>query len=556
MSFDHSDLQRLKEAADIVDIVSSFCDVRRAGSSFTCRCPFHFDNKPSMSIDPRRQLWRCWVCDIGGDIFAFLMRSGMNFVESVQFLSDRTGIVAASTDIKAPKPVSRLPLYDAMSRVMATYSKLLPGSPAERYMLDRGITRGSIQMFGIGYAPESLGTLSKVLPVDQLVECGMCGRTAAGNAYELIRDRVVIPILDNHGRCVSLSGRVLPGSTDGRKYLNGKASAIFDKSRVLFGLNHSCVAIKASSQAVIVEGHLDVISLMQAGVANVAGVMGTSLTSHHLRLLTPIANTIILLLDGDKAGIEKSNRLLELFVESDVDVRVALLPDNLDPMEYLTAHGVDALRQVIASSRDAIDHRLRVAFSGIDPTTQPARAATAIDDIVPLLRLMHDCVRRDQVVAALARSCCVAVDSIASLVRKKQKTIDKSALLPQPATPKLTAREVTLFAAMMASEAALSFALEYIEPEELSDAGRSVYTLFCKVEALGNATPFNGLMTGCADSPQLQSLVISLTERQVDFAKAENIARGECDRMLKAAEERRIANLSLDDIIAAKRKSK
>ncbi len=551
MSFAASDIQELKQRADIVDVISSFADVRRSGAAYVCRCPWHDDRKPSLSIDTRRQLWRCWVCDIGGDAIAFLMRSGMTFVDAIQYLADRVGYTLKPTGDTKPRE-SKLHLYQAMDQVARYYRSQYAGSPAEAYAESRGIGREVAERYGLGYAPDVFRALSRSgVDDERLIQIGVARRTERGSFYDLLRHRWVIPIHDVTGRCVSVSGRDLSGTDP--KYINGAASQLFDKSSTLFGFHQARQSIRKLNEAVVVEGFTDVIALACAGVENVIGVMGTAFTSQHLRLLTPLCDRVVLLLDGDGAGVKKANQLIELFVSADVDLRVGVIPDGKDPDEFIRSDGTDALRSVICGAKDAIEYRMSVAFQGV-VSNEPGRVAAAIDEMVPLLRSMTDSVRRDLVISTLSRWCNVTADAVNAQVRNQLKRHDAKPTPRAEPSEKLTEREVTLFACMMTSEAALSICLGYIVLKHMSAAGLRLYSLFGRVEALGNGTPFDALMAGCADDPDLQSLVVSLTDRHVDPKHAESIGCQTLNRINADAIQRSKRNQPLETVLAERNK--
>ncbi len=399
-SIDNDVKDRIRTAVDIVDLVGSYVQLRRQGANFVGLCPFHEDRRPSFNVNPTRQTWKCWVCDLGGDVFSFLMeKERISFGEALQMLSDRTGIVLP----KNAKPGKRQDanatqkktMYEAMAWAVDTYHQCLlhddQAQLARSYLLERGINEQSISRFKIGFSPDSwnwLGDLGrkKGIQNDLLESVGLLVKTDRGTHYDRFRGRLLFPINDPQGRPISIGGRILPGaSKDQAKYVNCNETRLYHKSRQLYALDIARDSIQKSQTAIVMEGYTDVIMAYQHGVTNAVAVCGTALGEHHIGLLRRYCDTVVLLLDGDEAGQKRTNEILELFIAAQMDLRVATLPDDLDPCDFLIERGGEAMQAVLAKTVDALEHKLSIACRGFDPILDTHRANVALEQVLGLL---------------------------------------------------------------------------------------------------------------------------------------------------------------------------
>jgi DNA primase len=422
-SFDAKDLVR--RATDIVDLVGHYVQLRRNGRNYVGLCPWHDDTRPSLQVNPDRQSFKCWVCDIGGDAFSFVMRmENLAFPEALQMLAERAGIPLEQRGLGNAGGQSDLKplLYRAMAWAADQYHRHLvagAGACAARdYLTARGISDESIARFQLGFAPDSWNWLLERSAGTEfspriLESAGLVMRRQAGAGYyDRFRGRVLFTICDPQGRPVALGGRALPGAPkDLAKYINSPETPLFSKSSLLYGLDLAREACHRTRQVIVVEGYTDVIVAHQHGFKNVVAVLGTALGERHVRLLRRYAEEVVLLLDGDDAGRRRTNEVLELFVANQVNLRVTTLPDDLDPCDFLQQRGAAAFAQSLEQAVDALEHRLRTL------TTPGVRlgmhaANEAIEDILNTLakapRLTAQTasaarLREEQVIQRLAR---------------------------------------------------------------------------------------------------------------------------------------------------------
>ncbi|MCS7238355.1 MAG: DNA primase [Thermoguttaceae bacterium] len=405
--------ERIKQTIDIVDLVGRYIPLRRQGRLFVGLCPWHDDTHPSLQVDPQRQTFRCWVCNIGGDIFSFLMRiEGLEFREAFKSLAEMAGVSWHPGPSGGPRAgaQAQLPSKSALLEVLAWAERKyherlltdLEAAPVRQYLADRGISAESIERFRLGFSPPAPEWIVREARRDRieashLIAAGIVARSSTGALYDRFSGRLLFPIHDPQNRPVSFGGRILPdayGIKPGipfgaqAKYVNGPETPVFSKSRMLYGLAQAWQAVYRNQCALVVEGYTDCILAHQFGFSEAVAVLGTAFGEGHLRLLRRYSNRVILLLDGDEAGRKRASELLELFLASDVDLRVVILPEDKDPADFLLTEGSEALRQLInSSSVDAFEHARRVYVG----ETPPAGLAASDWALERLLRVVAAC---------------------------------------------------------------------------------------------------------------------------------------------------------------------
>ncbi len=383
----HDAKEQIRNATDLVDLVGGYLELRRQGRNYVGTCPWHDDSRPSLQVNPERQSWKCWVCDIGGDVFSFVMKKeGIEFREALEMLAERAGIPLSTPSGKVTK--GGVNDKNALFRVMAwaeqQYHQCLLTSDQARnardYLTERGIHRESIERFHLGFAPDSWQWImdrarSAQISEELLVAVGLTSVSEnSSRPYDRFRNRVIFSIRDTQGRPIGFGGRVLPGTKDaGAKYLNSPETRLFSKSEQLYALDQQREGISATGNAVVVEGYTDVIMAWQAGLHNVVAALGTALGERHIRLLRRFADRVTLVLDGDEAGQKRANEILELFVANAVDLRIATLPPRLDPCDFVQQHGAKAFEDLVAGAVDALYHKIRVCTAGIECGTRHSR---------------------------------------------------------------------------------------------------------------------------------------------------------------------------------------
>ena len=361
-SFEQKDaVQRVKDAAQIVDIIGECVSLKRAGANMKGLCPFHGEKTPSFMVNPARQSFHCFGCGEGGDVLSFMMKYyNLTFPEAIKDLAQRYQITLPEqqfTSEDKKKAEKRQKLFDANERATRMYHEYLlnhsEAAQARDYLDKREIPREKINDFKLGYAPDSWDFLSNkvsksAITLAEAEEAGLLVRKDSGRFYDRFRDRILFPIFELTGRVVGFGGRILGEGEP--KYLNTPETLIFDKGRILFGLFQNRDAIRKARQAVVVEGNFDLLALVSFGLENVVAPLGTALTQPQIRLLKGYADEVILLFDGDEAGIKAAMRSVPLFLAEQVAARVALLPAMHDPDTYIRAHGKEGLEKYLVGA--------------------------------------------------------------------------------------------------------------------------------------------------------------------------------------------------------------
>lgn len=403
-NFDVKD--QVKQATDVVDLIGSEMNLRRQGSIYVGHCPWHDDQKPSFQVNPNKQNWVCYPCDVRGDVFDFIMkREGVDFREALGILAERAGIEVRSYQKKVVQGSAedKATLYRAMAWAEQEYHECLLNSdaaiPIRDYLAEREITQESIERFRIGFAPLSWSWLvdrssgSSFSP-EILQACGLVSANERGGWYERFRGRVLFPIRDTQERTIALGGRVVPslyteGDAPPAKYVNSPETRLFSKSKNLYALNLARGHVQKTNvkdrRLVIVEGYTDVVAAWQAGLTNVVAALGVALNEQHIRLIKRFADGITLVLDGDEAGQRTMNTVLDLFVAHDIDLRILSLPDGLDPFDFLMAEGGEAFQALVDKAPDAIAHKILVETRGVDLVNDSHRSNQALENILRTL---------------------------------------------------------------------------------------------------------------------------------------------------------------------------
>jgi len=545
-TFDLDTKERVRAATDLVDLVGTRLELRRQGRNYVAICPWHADRRPSLQINAEKQIWKCWVCDIGGDAFNWVMQDeGLTFPEAMQKLAERAGISLETTLGKfkpRTSPDEKAALFKVMNWASELYHKFLfdpdGGSVARKYLDDRGLLTESVNHFQVGLAPESWSFLldraqNDGFSANVLEAAGLVVKRDRGGHYDRFRNRVIFPIRDREKRVIALGGRVLPGSEEGAKYINSPETKLFTKSQQLYGLDVASLSIRQLKQAIVMEGYTDVMFAHQCGITNAVAVLGTALGAAHLKILQrQNCDQVVLLLDGDEAGQRRSDEVLELFLGAALDVRVMTLPDGLDPADYLKEFGGEKLRGLIATSVDALEFKMRRISTGFDPLLDTHRANAAMEEMLSLLAkvphsglLTHESfkMRQDQILSRMARQFGLPEpslrDRLKSLREKQSKLIRKpeAESAAQPAQrlmrpSDLTMVELEILELMISYPMVVPLVLERVQPEWLiCPAAKDMLVAYQELEHAGYPLDFENVLLAFED-PSLKSLLVTLHE--------------------------------------------
>jgi DNA primase len=407
-------LERVKQTADIVEVVSAHTDLRRQGARWVGLCPFHEERTPSFSVDGQEKLYHCFGCGVGGDVIKFVEeKEGLGFAEAVELLADRYG-VELEREQEDPRAEARRQrrrrLEQLLERTAGFYANYLwesqEAGKAREYLDERGLGEAVLRDFGVGYAPSAW---DKILiagqragfGVEELREVGLVQRGRGGGEYDRFRSRIMFPIRDRRGRTLGFGGRAMR-SDQGAKYVNTAETDFFHKSQLLYGVDRAKAAIAKATRAVVVEGYTDVLALHQAGVEETIAVMGTAITGEQVATLSGMVEEVVLALDADSAGQEAMLRAQRVATGRKMRLRVAAMPAGEDPAEMIAAPGgPERFRALIEAAVELNAFQVGLVLDRTD-VASPAERDRALGEVAPILGAMGETASRDDLVRQVA----------------------------------------------------------------------------------------------------------------------------------------------------------
>ena len=401
---DRLTIERIKEAADIVDVVSEFVSLKRSGSNYKGLCPFHNDSNPSFYVSPSRGTCHCFTCGEGGDSVGFIMKhEQMNYVEALRWLANRYGIEVKETELtdeQRKEKTEREAMFVVNNWAAEYYSDILYNDVDGRavglqYFRQRGFRDDIIRKFRLGFSPADKYAMPKKAKekgynLEIMEKASLCYKDSKGEMVDRFSGRAMFPWIGVSGNVVAFGGRVLDSRTKGvsQKYVNSSESPIYKKERELYGLFQAKKAIGSEDCVYMVEGYTDVISMHQCGIENVVANSGTALSKHQIHLLHRFTSNIVLLYDGDAAGIKAALRGTDMLLSEGMNVKVLLLPDGDDPDSFAKKHNADYFKQYVEEHKtDFIEFKTRVLMEG---QTDPIKRSEAINSIVKSVSVISD----------------------------------------------------------------------------------------------------------------------------------------------------------------------
>jgi DNA primase len=386
--FSAATLEQIRAASDIVDVVGSYLPLKRAGANFVALCPFHKEKTPSFNVNPHRQIFHCFGCHKGGDVFSFVKEyENIDFPEAVRRLADRAKI-PLEYEKSAGEPQARhlkerlLQIHEQIAqRWQNALANEAAGQLARDYLAQRSVSPEAVKLFRLGAAPDLWDDTvnwakSKGHELALVEQAGLILRKEGGDKYyDRFRGRLIFPICDEQGRVIGFSGRVLSGDEKTAKYVNSPETPIFTKSKVFFGLDKSKRALLDAGSAIVCEGQLDLIACFMAGVQNVVAPQGTAFTADHARILKRYVGEAVLCFDSDEAGQNAAVRSLDHLLASGLAVRVAVVPAPHDPDSFIKASGGAAFKQLIERAEGFFDYYLHRLCATNEVTTDKGRLA-------------------------------------------------------------------------------------------------------------------------------------------------------------------------------------
>jgi DNA primase len=543
--FNDDSKEQVRQLTDIVDLTGQSIHLLKRGRIYVGLCPWHDDERPSMQVDPQRQTWKCWVCDIGGDIFSFVMqREGVDFRAALEILAETAGVQLSGPrrdDIMPGSANDKKTLYAAAAWAKNIFHRYLlhhaDAQIARDYFAQRGITQESLTTYQVGFAPNRWDFLANQISdspysPEVLKAVALLGHSTDRNSYyDFFRGRVLFPIHDTQNRTVAFGGRILPQFADDRaaKYVNSPETLIFSKSEQLYGIDISLDAIRKGGKALVMEGYTDVIVANQYGVTNVVAVLGTAINDIHVQHLKRIAQEVTLVLDGDDAGRRRANEVLQHFVKGHLDLRILTLPNGLDPCDYLQTHGTEAFFELVGTSVDALQHKVNIELLGINPAVDTHKSALAIHNILSTLAMVPrdqtisdvDYRRREQLILGrLGRSFSLPADDLRqqlSTIRRDGESRNSGGT-PEKVTPNtsrpdvLDATESEILELLVSHPELTPGAVRSFDPFLFRSANlRSIFEFLAESVNQGDEISFDQLLLKI-DDPTLKFVLVQAAE--------------------------------------------
>jgi DNA primase len=403
---------RVKQQADIVRVVGEYVRLKKNGQNFSGLCPFHSEKTPSFAVHPVKQIYHCFGCGVGGDVFKFVMEMDKcDFMEAVRAVADKCGIAIPRSREHSPEErreqQQRTALVELHREAAAFFARQLEATPegkaARGYLADRGLDAEGVARFGLGYAPSGGDALLRHLKAkypEKLVElAGLASRDPSGRPHDRFRRRIIFPIANESGKVVAFGGRAL--GDDLPKYLNSPETPIYVKSSVLYHLDRAKEPIRVADAAILVEGYMDTIAVARAGIGNVVASCGTSLTETQVKLISRFTRRIIVNYDPDTAGQAATERSLSILLEHNCDVRVLALPGGKDPDTFIRTEGAAAYRKLLESAPAYLDYLIgRARQLGVATAEQKLRA---MNFLMPFVQRIPNALLRSEWASRIAQ---------------------------------------------------------------------------------------------------------------------------------------------------------
>ena len=428
MRFDNSIVSEIQQAINIADVISEHLNLKRRGREFVGLCPFHEDHRPSLYVNPTKQIFKCFACGAGGDVIKFVqLRENLTFPQAIERLAQRAGIkikqpdrgksqTAGSQDQEGLEQVDPAQLARVNNWAAKFWQANLndpeKGKDTRKYIAERQISPESVKKWGLGLALDDWDTLVNAgtaagIPLQLMLQAGLAvSRENSPGCYDKFRNRLMFPICDVTQKVIGFGGRAL--GDEPAKYMNSPTTTLFDKSNALYGLDQARHSIVSSGTAIVVEGYTDCIMAHQCGCENVVATLGTSLTTGHARLLRRYAKQIVLVFDGDIAGIEAANRALEICLAERIDIKLATLPRGTDPCDFLLQKGGKKFEELISKAVDVMEFKWTRLTENLEKDNTTIDKRTAVDEFLRIVAIAMragkvDLITRGLIVNRLSR---------------------------------------------------------------------------------------------------------------------------------------------------------
>ncbi len=446
-------VEEVRAAADIVDVIGEFVQLKKAGREYKANCPFHEERTPSFYVVPAKGFYNCFGCGKSGDVFSFVMeRQGLDFVEAVKHVAGRAGVQVREVKRSQEEEDPNRPLYEINGFARDWFRRQLEdatvGAAAREYLEGRGISADVCERYGLGFAPDEWRALRDAaakhgLEEELMLEVGLLGSSERSREpYDRFRGRIMFTIESRSGRVIAFGGRILEGDTkDAPKYLNSPETPIYHKGSNLYGLSWARHSIRREESALVVEGYMDVVSLAAHGFENVVAPLGTALTPEQAKLLSRYTKRVLLLFDSDAAGLRATFKAGDTLLEAGLHPAVVTLPPGEDPDTLVRSEGREGLEQYLDQAVDVLDRKLQILdekdyFSSIE------RTRSAVDRLLPTIRAASDPALHDIYVAKVADRTGVRRETLEAEMKRAASGSAPTRVAAPPSVPRIAAHRV------------------------------------------------------------------------------------------------------------------
>ena len=489
-------LEDILSRIDIVEVISGYMPLKRAGRNFKANCPFHHEKTPSFMVSPDRQIYHCFGCGESGNAFKFLMRyERLEFPEAVETLARKAGVVLPVIQKQDTKSASAITLHYKINELATLFYEnnlhSSEGLRAKDYLLRRGISLETIKAFKLGFASDKWDGLinnlrAKDYNLSLLEKAGLILPRDGGGYYDRFRGRIIFPIFDIKSRPIAFGARILlEENGDLAKYINSPETPVYTKGRNLYGLNFTKDAIRENDCAVIVEGYLDFIIPYQEGLRNIVASMGTALTLEQARLLKRYTRNVVMVYDPDDAGRIATLRTLDIFIEEDMEVKIVSLPQGLDPDLFVRRNGIQSFKEKVQEAKGLFDYKLGVLKSHYNSEEIEGKAKIA-HQMLESINKFKNAVLKSEYIKRLAQELDVKEDALLQEARKikEQKTYAREELKINKKALNINPTEKLLLKLMLEEKELIQHIKESLEPADFQDerTSRIVSIMFDLIE--------------------------------------------------------------------------
>ncbi len=520
-------LEQIRAASDIVDVIGTYVPLKRAGGNFTALCPFHKEKSPSFNVNPHKQIFHCFGCHKGGDVFTFVKDyENISFVDAVKRLADRANIALEFDNNPGAQQAKHIKeslwqIHDQIcQRWQACLANEAAGQVARDYLLKRGVSEDAVKLFRLGAAPEAWDDTvnwakSKGHDIALMEQSGLIvKKEETGRHYDRFRGRLMFPICDEQARVIGFSGRILTGDEKTAKYVNSPETPIFSKGKVFFGLDKSKRALLDAGFAVVCEGQLDLIACFMAGVQNIVAPQGTALTADHARILKRYVEEVVLCFDADNAGQNAAIRSLDSLLAAGLAIRVASVPSGKDPDQFIKENGGPAFQQLIESAEGFFDFYLKRLCATNDTATDRGRI-TVLREFADALQKTRNAVLIDKYAQKIAVRLGVSVDAVRAEFKKASKPAesredreaDEMVPLEESVAPP-SPHEEQLLKLLLTDDHHVEWIAAHLQPGWLPHpVARRVITRRLDAETEGHWPGAAAFLSGFQDDPAAQQML-------------------------------------------------